>query len=108
MKAFEWKKSLPIAAVKEDMFSSVQICSFLNFQKTLVFDYGYTIKLLLTSCEVQAGKYLELSFPNGPHFIRSVIQTCGPDIFLYGPHNWSIRVQYCLMIVIYAKILVTV
>ena len=40
------KNSVPIAAVKEDMFSSVQICSFLNFQKTLVFDYGYTTKLL--------------------------------------------------------------
>ena len=34
------KSSLPIAAVKEDMFRSVQICSFLNFQKTLVFNYG--------------------------------------------------------------------
>ena len=43
------KNSHPVAVVKEDMFSSVQMCSFLNFQKALVFDYGYTIKLLLTN-----------------------------------------------------------
>ena len=34
-----------------------QICSVLNLQKTLVFDYGYTIKLLLTN---QFGPYRKI------------------------------------------------
>ena len=41
------------------MFSSVQICSVLNVQKTLVFDYGYTIKLL-TNFFGPYRKYLDL------------------------------------------------
>ena len=58
----------------------------LSFRQVLFFpvsifsvDCGYTIKLLLTNWFGPYGKYLDLSF------------SCGPNIFAYGPHNWSIR-----------------
>ena len=25
------------------------------------------------------------------YFVQSVLPNCGPNIFPYGPHNWSIR-----------------
>ena len=37
---------------------------------------------------------MDLSFSYGPHFVRSVLQNCGPNIFPYGPHNWSIRAYH--------------
>ena len=73
------KNSLLTVAVKEDMFSSVQIFSFLNSQKTLVFDYGYTIKLLLTksiSSVPPGGGHLNVTWRGGAHFLR--ISTCNP------------------------------
>ena len=85
MRSRKRKNSLPIAAVKEDMFSSVQICSVLNVQKTLVFDYGYTIKLLTNFFAIQ--KIFGPLFSCGPFIVRSVLQNCGPNIFLDGIHN---------------------
>ena len=68
-------------------FSQVSFCPV----SILSVDHGYTIKLLLTNWFGPYGKYLDLSFSYGPHFVRSVPQNCGPNIFPYGPHNWSIR-----------------
>ena len=68
------KNSLLIVAVKEDMFSSVQIFSFLNSQKTLVFDYGYTIKLLLTKSisSVPRGGALECNLTGRCTFFKNL------------------------------------
>ena len=46
---------------------------------------------------VQMGIYSDLSVLYGPHFVRSVLQNCSPNIFPYGPHNWSITAYYSLL-----------
>ena len=43
------------------------ICSVMNLEKVLVFDYGYTIKLLLTTYEAHTGKNSDSSFSYGSH-----------------------------------------
>ena len=43
------------------------------------------------------GKYSDLSFSYGPHFVWSVLQNCCPNILPYGRHNWSIRAKYFIL-----------
>ena len=82
MRYGDWKKnSFPTAAFKEDtnMFST----EFRENFGLSIFDYGYTIKLLLTNYFGPYGKIF------GPQlFVRSVLQNFGPNIFPDGPHNW--------------------
>ena len=62
---------------------------FLKFSHNYWWLYN---KALINQLFVPYGKYSDLSFLYGPHFIRSVLQNCGPNILPYGPHNWLIRV----------------
>ena len=47
-------------------------------------------KLLLTNCEVHAGKYLDWSFEVRTKRSEIRSKSWGPHIFQHGPHNWSI------------------
>ena len=53
--------------------------------------YSIDIMLLLTNCEVHTGPYSDRSLDVRTE--RSNIRTkyYSPNIFPYGPHNWSIR-----------------
>ena len=51
-------------------------------------------KALINQLFLPYGKYSDLSFLNGPQFIRSVRKNCGLNILPYGPHNWQIRAYF--------------
>ena len=65
-------------------------------EKFLTCSWWLYNKDLINQLFVPYGKYSDLSFLYGPHFIRSVLQNCDPNILPSGPHYGLIRAWYLL------------